>query len=78
MKKTFFSSLDELKEGFDCNMEYDIKLDGREYYIVFFGEERVISELFGVNAIIVKDFDDLLDADLHGTTLRQSWDRVTA
>ncbi|NQN54718.1 hypothetical protein HPA15_09435 [Streptococcus suis] len=59
-------------------MEYDIKLDGREYYIVFFGEEPVISELFGVNAIIVKDFDDLLDADLHGTTLRQSWDRVTA
>ncbi|HEM5988504.1 TPA: hypothetical protein U2C48_000766 [Streptococcus suis] len=78
MKKTFFSSLDELKEGFDCNMEYDIKLDGREYYIGFFGEERVISEPFGVNAIIVKDFDDLLDADLHGTTLRQSWDRVTA
>ncbi|HFI0158970.1 TPA: hypothetical protein ACGORW_002006 [Streptococcus suis] len=59
-------------------MEYDIKLDGREYYIGFFGEEPVISELFGVNAIIVKDFDDLLDADLHGTTLRQSWDRVTA
>ncbi|HEM6220006.1 TPA: hypothetical protein VCA72_002133 [Streptococcus suis] len=78
MNKTFFSSLDELKEGFDCNMEYDIKLVGCEYYIVFFGEERVISELFGVNAIIVKDFDDLLDADLHGTTLRQSWDRVTA
>ncbi|MBY4986522.1 hypothetical protein K6V35_08695 [Streptococcus suis] len=75
MNKTFFSSLDELKEGFDCNMEYDIKLDGREYYIgFFFCEERVISELFG----IVKDFDDLLDADLHGTTLRQSWDRVTA
>ncbi|HFI0025859.1 TPA: hypothetical protein ACGOVU_001239 [Streptococcus suis] len=59
-------------------MEYDIKLDGREYYIGFFGEEPVILELFGVNAIIVKDFDDLLDADLHGTTLRQSWDRVTA
>ncbi|HEP1794575.1 TPA: hypothetical protein VB881_001215 [Streptococcus suis] len=59
-------------------MEYDIKLDGREYYIGFFGEAPVISELFGVNAIIVKDFDDLLDADLHGTTLRQSWDRVTA
>ena len=36
MNKTFFSSLDELKEGFDCNMEYDIKLVGCEYYIVFF------------------------------------------
>lgn len=43
MKKTFFSSLDELKEGFDCNMEYDIKLDGREYYIVFFFFARNVS-----------------------------------
>lgn len=78
MKKTFFSSLDELKAGFDCNMEYDIKLNGYEYYIGYFGEDRVISEPFGVNAQKFSTFDELLDLDLHGTTLRQSWDRVTA
>ncbi|HEM4137336.1 TPA: hypothetical protein U1W51_000903 [Streptococcus suis] len=77
MTKPFFSSLDELREGFDCNMEYDIKLNGHEYYIGYFGEDRVISEPFGVNVIIIKDFDDLLDVDLHGTTLRQSWNKVT-
>ncbi|HFU4503884.1 TPA: hypothetical protein ACGPBB_001538 [Streptococcus suis] len=78
MTKPFFSSLDELREGFECNMEYDIKLNGYEYYIGYFGEDRVISEPFGVNVIIIEDFDDLLDADLHGTTLRQSWNKVTA
>lgn len=47
--------------------------NGTEYYIGYFGGDNVISEPFGVNKQVFRTFDELLDLNLHGTTLRESW-----
>ncbi|HEM4050974.1 TPA: hypothetical protein U1W10_000958 [Streptococcus suis] len=75
---SFFTSIDDFRESIECGEEFNLKLNGIEYYIGYSGDVNVISEPFGVNEKKFNTFEELLDIDLHGTTLRESWMLLTA
>ncbi|MGQ7374849.1 hypothetical protein ACTGY2_00465 [Streptococcus suis] len=75
---SFFKSIDDFRESIECGEEFNLKLNGIEYYIGYSGDDNVISEPYGVNEKKFNTFDELLDLDLHGTTLRESWMLLTA
>ncbi|HFI0405994.1 hypothetical protein PWH33_10995 [Streptococcus suis] len=74
----FFNSIDDFRESIECGEEFNLKLNGIEYYIGYSGDDNVISESYGVNEKKFSTFDELLDLDLRGTTLRESWMLLTA
>ena len=78
MANNFFKTLEDFRESIENGEEFNLKLNGIEYHIGYFGDDNVISEPFGVNEQKFSSFDELLDIDLHGTTLRDSWMLLTA
>ena len=74
MANNFFKTLEDFRESVESGEEFNLKLNG----IGYFGDDNVISEPFGVNEQKFSSFDELLDIDLHGTTLRDSWMLLTA
>ena len=78
MANNFFKTLEDFRESVESGEEFNLKLNGIEYYIGYFGDDNVISEPFGVNDLKFSSFDVLLAIDLHLTTLRDSWMLLTA
>ena len=58
MANNFFKTLEDFRESVENGEEFNLKLNGIEYYIAYFGDDNVISEPIGVNEQKFTRFDE--------------------